>query len=146
MVDGVEATWTPRPTKTPTPTKAPTPTDTPVPTPTPIDWSGIESPNYRDFFRFAERYEGKPVKFEGLVIQTINDCYRVTVEKTDYGWDNDSVIYACGSSDIRILDDDVIQIFGFADGLYTYRAVMGNSVEIPRVKADRIVLVENMSE
>jgi hypothetical protein len=133
-IDGVEVTVTPKPT------------NTPVPSPTPVDWSKAETPAYREFFRYAEEYKGKPVYFEGEIIQVMDDCYRVAVEKTNYGWDFNSVVYTCGSSDVRILEEDVVQIYGFGDGIQRYRTVLGATVEIPRIKAVRIEINEGEIE
>ena len=130
-VNGVEVTVTPRPTSTP------------LPSPTPVDWSQTETPDYREFFRYAEQYKGRPVYFKGEVIQVMDECYRVAVEETSYGWDYDSVIYTCGSSDVRILEDDVVQIYGFGDGIQRYRTVFNATVEIPRVKSVRIEVNES---
>ncbi len=134
VVNGVEVTVTPHPTRTPRPS------NTPLPTPTPVDWDTVESPEYREFFRYAEDYEGKPVYFEGEVLQVIDDCYRVAVEETEYGWDIDTVVMACGSTNVRILNDDIIRIYGVGDGIQSYDTVLGAEVEVPLIDAIQIEL------
>ena len=121
------------------PTATPRPTLPPLPTATPIDWSMADKPSYGDFFRYAEKYEGKPVTFYGEVLQIIDDCYRVAVEQKGTYWDVDSAILACGSSNVRIMEEDMIFVAGLGAGIERYTTVMGAEREIPAVRALSIV-------
>ena len=53
---------------------------------------------------------------------------------------NDVVYVAIDNSDILtpIIEDDKVTVYGKYDGLETYTTIMGGSVTIPRVKAERI--------
>lgn len=120
----------------------PRPDPTPLPPlATAIIWSTVKTPDYIDFFRYAESYKERPVRFEGKVIQVLNGCYHVAVEETDYGWDVDSTVVACGSSVTRIIDGDIVEILGYGDGTSKYKTVLGARVERPVVDAEEINLL-----
>ena len=52
----------------------------------------------------------------------------------------DKVIYGTffGQTEARILEDDIITIYGTANGLKTYKTILGASVTIPEVSIDKI--------
>jgi hypothetical protein len=107
---------------------------------------------YKTFFRDNESYSGKPVYFKGKVIQAIydapfggTDCQglvdyldgtatllRVNVTLGSYGIYADTV-YVVYLGPKRILEDDVVDFVGMANGLQTYESVTGASITIPEV-------------
>lgn len=93
------------------------------------DWATVNTPEYEDLFRYAERYDGDPVEYSGKVVQTMNDCYRIAVDE-----DYDKIIYFCGESTVRVLEDDIVIVRGFASGIQSYKSVMGATIEIPKIE------------
>lgn len=98
--------------------------------------------NYKDIYRYAEDYKGKYVKYTGEVIQVMEDTYgaikmytlRVDVTETDYGYEDTIYVrYFPMENAPRILENDIITIYGELDGLETYTSIMGSSVTIPAV-------------
>ncbi|MBQ6373789.1 MAG: Ig domain-containing protein [Clostridia bacterium] len=95
---------------------------------------------YTDAYRYPEKYEGENVSFSGRVLQVMNGSSSTTLRISSKGrWDN--VVYVTISKyDITtpILEDDNVTVYGTYDGNYTYETIMGASVTIPSVDAERI--------
>ena len=148
--------------KKPAPTPKPTPTPRPTPTPAPKpEYAKI---NYKGVSRNPDDYKGKLVKFSGVVVQTTEtygveytggslfDQYYVLRVASKYkkyrtidGYDTDDIVYVVVPiSKVeggRILEDDIVWVYGRYDGIETYEALLGNSVSIPRVEATRVVIM-----
>lgn len=141
--------------KKPAPTPKPTPTPTPKPEYAKIDYKGVS--------RHPDNYEGKLVKFTGIVVQaqetygieyeggSLFDQYYVLRVASKYkrykyadGYDTDDIVYVVvPTSKVeggRILEDDKVSVYGRYDGIETYEALLGNSVSIPRVEATKVVI------
>ena len=94
---------------------------------------------YKDVARSPQDYDGKKAYFTGKVIQVLESgdkvALRVNVTKGDYGIYKDTlyVYYERKSVDEqRILEDDIITMWGELDGLETYESVLGQSISIPK--------------
>lgn len=103
---------------------------------------------YQELARTPDNYKGKKVLFTGEVLQVLEEGkdiqLRVNVTRTDYGYDDTIyVIYTKKDNETRILEDDIITIWGTANGLLSYKAVMGNEVTIPQVNAKSIEVTTN---
>ena len=96
--------------------------------------------------RNPNNYKGQHVKYTGQVIQvmqtnqadgTILYELRVDITKTKSGWYTDTIYVtftAPGTSD-RILENDIVNIYGEVQGEYSYTAILGNQVNLPLVNA-----------
>lgn len=97
--------------------------------------------------RNPDKYKGKKFKFTGEVIQVsetnlYGSTYcdlRINVTRNElfegeYFWDD--TIYATvtipDGAD-RILEDDIITIWGTCEGNYTYTSILGSSVSLPKI-------------
>lgn len=102
--------------------------------------------SYKEIARNPDNYKGKRAKFQGEVVQVMesgNSCqYRVNITKGRYSWtDTIYVSYTrADSSEARILEDDIITIYGTLGGNYTYETVMGAEMTIPLIVAEYIDL------
>lgn len=99
---------------------------------------------YKQLARTPDEYKGKKVKFQGTVLQVIegddeNQGRLATKDGYDdviyFGYDPDLL-------DVRLLEDDVITIYGTSIGVYSYTTVMGATVTLPAVWIDRIEIHE----
>lgn len=64
---------------------------------------------------------------------------RVNVTPTSWGYtDTIMVGYEASSGESRILEGDVITLYGTMGGLYTYESIMGASITVPLVYAQYI--------
>jgi hypothetical protein len=120
-----------------------------VPT-TAIQWENIPQIPYDDIFRYNEQYIGKYVKFRGQILQTqllYGDNYvlRVGTKKSEYSNSYyDDVIWV-NYKGPRVLEDDIIDMWGKVKGLKEYTAVLGNTVTIPEIDAVRVDYIEKSS-
>ncbi len=109
-----------------------------------------KSYKYKDIARNPNDYKGKKAKFTGKVIQAEESTFlgetewtlRVDVTATydeymdEYSYDDTVyVTYTTKDSDSRVLEDDIITMYGELDGIETYTSVLGSSVSIPKFKA-----------
>lgn len=101
---------------------------------------------YDDFFRNSESYKGKPVHFTGEVVQVVSQSgqtaeLRMNITKTGRYytfWEDTIYVQYEGTDDpdtTKILEDDIIEIWGTAAGDVTYETIFGGNVTIPAVYA-----------
>ena len=108
--------------------------------------ASCQSYSYQDISRTPDNYKGLPAVFTGEVAQVLESSYsstinlRVNVTQGEYGWWDDTIYvsYTMPSGSPRILEKDIVTIYGDLDGLESYTAVLGNTVTIPRIKAKYI--------
>lgn len=106
--------------------------------------------SYKEIARNPKDYEGKPAKFRGQVIQVqesgddivlrVNVTYEA-FEYLDDGIWNDTVYVEYtrkSESESRILEKDIINMYGTLNGTKTYETVMGNDMTIPYFQANYI--------
>ena len=139
-------TTTPEPTTT---TPEPTTTTTEAPTTTTAMskeqyMEQCSSYDFKEIARNPEAHKGEYAKFTGEVIQVMeeNSAYtlRVNITKGDYDiWTDTILVYYLGSADNnRILEEDIIDIYGQLGGMYTYTTVMGADNTVPLMYAEYI--------
>lgn len=98
---------------------------------------------FDDLARNPDANKGKRVHFHGKIVQVIegdiDTQYRVSVEQGDYGiWDSNKVIfvsYIRTGNDNRLLEDDIVDLWGTTNGTITYQSTMGGNITIPSVSA-----------
>ena len=100
---------------------------------------------YKDIARNPNNYEGQQAKFTGQVIQVEeswgSDILRVDVTKDEYGVWNDTIYvdYTPKSkNESRILENDIVTVYGKLDGIKTYTTIFGSDVSIPYLKGQYI--------
>ena len=103
--------------------------------------AGCETIDYETLARNPDKYIGKSFKIKGEVIQVLESSYSDTVEmrinitKDEYGFWSDTiyaeVVIPSGSD--RILEDDIIAIYGDCAGLYSYTSIVGSTVSLPKI-------------
>lgn len=95
---------------------------------------------YEQLARTPDDFENKKVKFTGKVVQLIEGDYSNSIRfavNSDY----DNMLYCEYDKNIvstRVLEDDVITIYGTSYGLYSYQSTMGGQITIPAVVIDKI--------
>lgn len=95
---------------------------------------------YDQLARNPDTYKGKKVKMSGKVLQaeTSDDiCYARVALNSNY----DTIIFVTYEKDLlgyRLLEDDMITVYGASLGVYSYEAVSGATITIPWVNADII--------
>ena len=95
---------------------------------------------YDQLARTPDDYINKKVKFTGEAIQIIEGESSVQI-RLAIDSDYDKIILIEYSSDIvssRILEDDIITIYGVSTGLLSYQSTLGGTITIPSVIVDKI--------
>ena len=107
--------------------------------------------NYKEIARNPDRYKGVHAYFAGKVLQVQESgsyaYLRADVTRDGYGlWDNTIFIeyrnYNKGEG--RILEDDIIKIYGTLNGIKKYEALFGNEVSIPYMIAEYLEYILSM--
>lgn len=100
---------------------------------------------YKTIARNPNDYKGMPAKFTGQVTQIEeswgSDVIRLNVTKDEYGIWSDTIYidYTPKSeNESRILENDIITVYGELDGIKTYTTVLGSDVSIPYLKAQYV--------
>ena len=102
--------------------------------------------SYKKIARNPNKYIGKRMKFKGKVIQVQEGWFksvtlRVNVTKGEYGFWDDTIWVDYTYKDdneSKILDDDIITIYGEFKGTESYTSVLGSKVTIPKIEAKYI--------
>lgn len=101
--------------------------------------------NYDDLFRSNEEYVGKIVRFRGQILQVVDSDgteFRIATGSTAFGLGySGDIVYVNGYSGSRLLENDVVDFWGSVTDLYSYRALLGNTITVPRVRTLKMVLV-----
>lgn len=109
------------------------------------------SVSYDDLMRYNEQYKGKIVHYTGQVRQVTEDkngdyLLRIATKKSSWGDSYYDNVILVGYKGDRLLEDDLVEVYGNSIGLITYEAVMGNSITIPAVSSLYIELVKKAGE
>ena len=107
--------------------------------------------SYEKLSRNPEAYKGAYFTFLGEVIQVIEygnsvqlrlNVTEVESYGTYYSKDPIYVTLRLHEDGNRILEKDIIRIYGQCEGLYTYVAVLGNTISIPKIDAEYWELIK----
>lgn len=103
--------------------------------------------DYKTIARQPELYEGKNIKVTGEVWQVVEEgddaLYQINIDKTEYGYDYNSsvqIIYKEAKNNFRVLEDDIITVYGEYKGIVSYTTVLGAKQSIPQISAKYIEL------
>lgn len=106
--------------------------------------NSCKSVSYETIARDANGMKGQYFTFTGEVLQDIGGGeYRLSVTADEYGYYYDDVIvfrYDTGDGD-RILEDDIVTIWGVSEGLETYETILGETVKVPYIDAEYMQFV-----
>lgn len=104
---------------------------------------------YKEIARNPDSVKGEYAKLTGEVIQVLESgtsvTLRVDITKDKYGYYSDTVYVKYtrkSDTEDRILEDDIITIYGKLGGIETYTSVLGAEVSLPKIFAEYIELVE----
>lgn len=104
---------------------------------------------YDSIAREPDKYKNKMVKFTGQVIQVqdngSNINLRVNVTKGQYNIYEDTiwVNYTYSANEKKILENDIVNLWGETKGTISYTSVLGAKITIPEINARCIELVKN---
>lgn len=102
--------------------------------------------SFEELARNPDKMKGKNVKITGEVIQVMEGMYtnslRVNMTKNEYDWYEDTIYitYVPEDEADKILEDDIITIWGTSAGEYSYTSVMGAAITLPYISAEYLEL------
>lgn len=110
--------------------------------------SSCQTYTFEQMARNPDNFKGINVKLTGEVVQVMEGTYsnslRVNITKkgtySTYYTDTIYVSYTPKAGEDKILEDDIITIYGTAQGDYSYTSTMGANITLPYVNAKYIVL------
>ena len=100
-----------------------------------------EAVDYEGLARYPEKFIDKPITFEGEVIQVVEDDgeYTLRVDITWNGYFYEDTVWVeytkQESDDGRILEGDIITVYGLGMDMKDYTSVMFTTISIPAVSA-----------
>lgn len=100
---------------------------------------------YEQIARDPDDYIGKYAKFTGEVIQIMEysdeTILRVDITLSKYGYYSDTiyVVYnKTNKSNGRILEDDIVTMYGVMDGMESYTSILNSEINLPKFEAYHI--------
>lgn len=98
--------------------------------------------DYDSLLRYPQKNEGKAMQWEGNVIQVMNGDIRLGVSKEGI---ESNVIYVSLKTDqaksVSVLEGDIVRVTGLTAGNHKYKAVLGNSVTLPKLDAYELQII-----
>lgn len=104
------------------------------------DKTSYPSIQYDSASRYPSSYKGDNVSFNGRVLQVMSGWGETSYRISSRGRWNNVVYVTIKNSDITtpIIEDDNVTVYGKYDGNYTYKSILGASITIPSVTAEKI--------
>lgn len=100
--------------------------------------------SYDEIARNPDNYKLEYAVFKGEVIQVMESgedyTLRVNITQGKYTW-SDTILVSYSKQDsgeARILEDDIVMLYGQLYGTYTYETVMGASLTVPLMFAEYV--------
>lgn len=104
---------------------------------------------YEELARNPENYKGQNLKFKGEVIQceqSYGTSYyaRVNVTIDEYGYYDDTIYVDLEIPEgaDKILEDDIVELYGVCQGSESYTSIFGEQITIPSLDALYVELVK----
>lgn len=108
------------------------------------DTTSYPAGDYTAILRAPSQYKDKPMSAYGRVLQVSDGLfYKVMRVATQGRWDNVFYITCFGDTADGIIEGDWISIYGKCTGAETYTTIMGASVTIPAITAEKVFLGRN---
>lgn len=111
--------------------------------------------SYEKIAREPQKYENKKVKFTGKVIQVsegyslfgenLSVTFLISVTKNEYDLYEDNIYctYTYEKGESKILEGDIITLYGICEGDYSYISVLGANITIPKIDLKYYEINEN---
>ena len=99
---------------------------------------------YKDMARNPDNYKGENITLKGEVIQVLESGKKIEM-RVNMNNDYDQtfyVLYTLKSNEGRILENDIVKIYGNFEGLMSYKSVLGAEITLPLIDAKYIEIIE----
>lgn len=113
--------------------------------------------DYKELCRYPEKYTGEHISVKVKVEQildagffTLDKAWRAYTDESGYGWYADDEYYMIdkrGSGAVKVLEDDVVRVYGEFAGLEKItRALTGQNDELPKLNVKYADLLDDAPE
>ena len=100
---------------------------------------------YKEIARNPDKVKNERAKLKGKVVQVLESGntveLRVNITPKGYGYYDDTVYvyyYRMDETEDRILEDDIVTVYGRLNGLKTYTSVLKSEITLPEIVAEYI--------
>lgn len=90
--------------------------------------------DYDTLYRNIETHEGKVIHFQGEVVQVIIKGEQRFDFRVAMNGEHDQMVFLRYSGN-RVLDGDIIEVWGSVEGLHSYKSVLGATITIPDIES-----------
>ncbi len=108
--------------------------------------NNAKSMEYLDFARNVSAHKGEAVKFTGKVVQalygenTVAMLLAITKDEWGYYEDNIYILYDMAEGENKVLEGDIITVYGIMSGEYSYTSAWDIPITIPTVRAVKVTI------
>ena len=96
--------------------------------------------DYEDVMRYPENHQGDKVKLDGKVIQVLGSKNSGFQVRFSISGTSDVVYVYISGVDYNILENDRMTIYAVIKGTKTYTSILKQSITIPSLQADYVIL------
>lgn len=97
------------------------------------------SRNPNSYYDLSKNITKVKVKFSGKVLQVVNGFLKNQIRlAVDSDYDKVILVTYTEDSNNRILEDDIITVYGYSGGITSYTSVLGASISLPKVNSNLI--------
>lgn len=91
--------------------------------------------DYKEYYRNNEDYQNLVVHFQGKILQVEESSEGIAFRLGTSNYNDVILVGAPDYNGERLLEDDIIDVWGTGRGLYTYETVLGSKETIPIIKS-----------
>jgi len=99
---------------------------------------------YGELLRNPDEYFLKPIHVKGKIVQFLNNTqFHFNITKGSYGfWDDRAWLVLNNPPEENIIEDDIVEVWGFGGGNEEYETVMGATKTIPLIFAEYVEIIQ----
>jgi hypothetical protein len=97
--------------------------------------------SYKLLARYPDKYKDQTIKFSGKVVQSLDESGTFTLRVAqDSDYDKMFLVSYVPTNDARILEDDIITVYGIYSGVQSYQSTLGGTITIPYAVTTDVVI------
>lgn len=108
------------------------------------DTSSYPQASYKDILRYPNSYKGDSVHIYGKVLQKVVNGSKTILRVGTSGYGHSSSVfwveYNTNTIKTSVIEDDFVTVFGKCTGAYTYTSTWNQSITIPSMEAEKIII------
>jgi PKD repeat protein len=103
-----------------------------------------ENVKYGDLLRNPDDYLSKPIHVKGKIVQFLsNEEFHFNITRGSYGyWDDRAWLVLNNPPEENIIEDDIVEVWGFGGGNQEYETAIGGTNTIPVIFAQYVEIIQ----